>query len=979
MNIQPKFCIKVFDSAIKLKDFHMRKWFSSAFLLTIVVLFTNNTYAQYTATWALTSAKTVAVSGTQAANVIALDMVPGSTFSGGTHNTDGFACANTASWPLVATNGMHLDFPLSPNAESNLTVTGLTAGVKISGSSGSQMFSLAYQVDGAGNWVTLGSPQEAQSGGSSTITFTSLNGAFDNAHSYVIRLYVYAKASGTSSSRKAYVKNVAFTGAATTANTPLISLSTSSLANFGTLLVGATSAEQSYTISGIRLTDNVIVSVKAPFIISADNVLYDTVLSFTQTGGALASTTVYVKMSPLAADGKITSVISHRTTGGMTRTIPVEGTVLALEPTTQSSISFGEITGKSIVINLAGGNGGRRIVIARAESAVNYVPIDGVAETGVSNNFTAATDQGNGNKIVFDGTETTTTISGLIPGKTYYFASYEYNAGTNNSQNYLTDNPGLGNKTTLAVPGLSVSSASVSFGKVLYNTTSAEKSYTVSGNFLTPADGNISVTAPTGFEISLVSGSGFDTVASVPYTAGTINAVQLYVRFKPTEGIAYSGNITHAGGGADLLSVTVSGTGVLDLPNPGNYDYVVAQDGSGGYTTVQAALNAIPLNNTTWKTVFIKKGLYVERDSTTKTQDKVIILGEDRDSTIIQYSSYSGQVLNGVTLATSTCQVLYINSSDVILKNLTVHNPYTSSQAVALNVHGDRIIVDNCKLIGYQDTYYTWGYGRFYTVNSFIEGATDYIFGRGAAIFDSCEIHSISKSSSTVTAPSTDTLWKFGYVFRNCRFTAGSGVSAIDLGRPWKPYGRCVIMNCEEGAHITAVGWRIWEGNNNHLTCYFAEYKNSGPGYVPGSRISWSHQLTDAEALDYTMPNIFAKNTAVTTTGAPFFIDDWMPVEVTDVKTSSVSPALKTYNLEQNYPNPFNPSTVIKYTVPAAGNVVLKVYDILGTEVATLVNEVKPAGEYVSRFNAEHLASGLYLYTLKSGNSIQSKKMLLIK
>ena len=98
----------------------------------------------------------------------------------------------------------------------------------------------------------------------------------------------------------------------------------------------------------------------------------------------------------------------------------------------------------------------------------------------------------------------------------------------------------------------------------------------------------------------------------------------------------------------------------------------------------------------------------------------------------------------------------------------------------------------------------------------------------------------------------------------------------------------------------------------------------------------------------------------------------------TDVaETKNVKP--ETVSLKQNCPNPFNPSTVIKYQVPATGNVVLKVYDMLGKEVATLVNEVKTAGEYDCRFNAFHLASGLYIYTLKAGNTILTKKMMLLK
>ncbi len=85
------------------------------------------------------------------------------------------------------------------------------------------------------------------------------------------------------------------------------------------------------------------------------------------------------------------------------------------------------------------------------------------------------------------------------------------------------------------------------------------------------------------------------------------------------------------------------------------------------------------------------------------------------------------------------------------------------------------------------------------------------------------------------------------------------------------------------------------------------------------------------------------------------------------------------YRLEQNYPNPFNPSTKIAYELPKAGLVSMVVFDILGREVATLVNEVKPAGKYSVNFNASSLASGVYFYRITAGDFTESKKMLLIK
>ena len=106
---------------------------------------------------------------------------------------------------------------------------------------------------------------------------------------------------------------------------------------------------------------------------------------------------------------------------------------------------------------------------------------------------------------------------------------------------------------------------------------------------------------------------------------------------------------------------------------------------------------------------------------------------------------------------------------------------------------------------------------------------------------------------------------------------------------------------------------------------------------------------------------------------ASFTINSVLSVSV----TSTVQP--KNYSLEQNYPNPFNPSTTIKYSLPSNGAVSLKVYNLIGQEVATLINSYQTSGEYTVPFNASNLSSGVYFYRLESGSFNVVKKMLLIK
>jgi hypothetical protein len=85
------------------------------------------------------------------------------------------------------------------------------------------------------------------------------------------------------------------------------------------------------------------------------------------------------------------------------------------------------------------------------------------------------------------------------------------------------------------------------------------------------------------------------------------------------------------------------------------------------------------------------------------------------------------------------------------------------------------------------------------------------------------------------------------------------------------------------------------------------------------------------------------------------------------------------FALDQNYPNPFNPSTSIKYSVPESGNIRLSVFNIVGEEVAVLVNGFSQAGFFDVTFDASNLSSGIYLYKLQSANSVQTKKMMLLK
>ncbi|MGB8703708.1 MAG: pectinesterase family protein, partial [Gillisia sp.] len=104
-----------------------------------------------------------------------------------------------------------------------------------------------------------------------------------------------------------------------------------------------------------------------------------------------------------------------------------------------------------------------------------------------------------------------------------------------------------------------------------------------------------------------------------------------------------------------------------------------------------------------------------------------------------------------------------------------------------------------------------------------------------------------------------------------CKLIAGKNINEVYLGRPWRPYAKTVFINSELGDHIVAKGWNPWTGDkmfrNKENTAYYAEYKSTGEGAAPQKRVSWSHQLTSAQAAKYTVPNILKGS------------DNWNPLE----------------------------------------------------------------------------------------------------
>lgn len=286
-----------------------------------------------------------------------------------------------------------------------------------------------------------------------------------------------------------------------------------------------------------------------------------------------------------------------------------------------------------------------------------------------------------------------------------------------------------------------------------------------------------------------------------------------------------------------------------------NYDFVVAQDGSGNFTSIQKAIDACKAFPDSRITIFVKNGIYKEKLVVPSCNTRLSIIGESTAKTIITFDDYFDKINRGRN-STFYTYTLLVQANDFRLENLTVENEAGPvGQAVALHVEGDRCTFRNCRILGNQDTLYTAGkFSRQYFENCTIEGTTDFIFGEATALFEQCDIH--CKSDSYITAASTPEGKPFGFVFVKCRITADESAKKVYLGRPWRIYAKVAFLNCEMGSFICPDGWHNWSKPESEKTVVFAEYGNTGSGASTTKRVSWSVKLTENDVSEYTKERV---------------------------------------------------------------------------------------------------------------------------
>ncbi|PNI08870.1 pectin esterase [Arthrobacter sp. AFG7.2] len=304
---------------------------------------------------------------------------------------------------------------------------------------------------------------------------------------------------------------------------------------------------------------------------------------------------------------------------------------------------------------------------------------------------------------------------------------------------------------------------------------------------------------------------------------------------------------------------------------------VILEVGPGSvFQTVQAAVDAVPAGSTRRTHIRIAPGTYrgTIRVPANKPRISFIGLGERAEDVVLVHNNASGTPKPDGTgpYGTGGSASVRIDGPDFTAANLTFSNDFDEAanlemknrQAVALFLTGDRAVLRNVRCLGNQDTLLVDSpsrgvQARFFFSDSYIEGDVDFIFGRGTAVFSSCEIRSLDRGSQSnngyVSAGSLNIQIKHGYLFAGCRFVSDAAAGTVHLGRPWHPSGdvdaiaQVLVRDSWLGAHISGAPWTDMSGFS-WQEARFHELNNNGPG----SRITPARpQLDPALAGEFTL------------------------------------------------------------------------------------------------------------------------------
>jgi len=296
--------------------------------------------------------------------------------------------------------------------------------------------------------------------------------------------------------------------------------------------------------------------------------------------------------------------------------------------------------------------------------------------------------------------------------------------------------------------------------------------------------------------------------------------------------------------------------------------------GAGGYATVQAAIDAAPgaSSSRRWQ-IRIAPGTHREIVNVPRGKGPLALIGDDPTTTRITFDRKATDVgADGQAIGTFRSATMFVEGDDVLIENLTIENGAGPvGQAVALRVEGDRVVIRNARLLGWQDTLLL-NRGRQYLEDTFIAGHVDFVFGGATAYFSRCHLH--AWRDGYLTAASTPADQPFGFVFVDGIVTGEPEVKTY-LGRPGRDFAQTTFVRTVMGAAVVGAGWHNWDQPAREKTARYAEFGSSGPGALNlASRVAWSRRLTAEEA---------ARLTPATVLGGS---DNWNPLAIPTTKST---------------------------------------------------------------------------------------------
>ena len=797
---------------------------------------------------------------------------------------------------------------------------------------------------------------------------------------FYVRIYPWYTTSKTGKGKYVITNSVAISG--TTVPSTYILVLPASLNGFIQEKAAIPSSTQTYLLSGKNLMDSVTVYPPPNFEISADNgsiwissgdSLRLPVLDGDIVGQPLAIA-VHLKAD---SSGEYSGTIEHKSDGATTTSLNVSGAFLANEPTVASVISADSVTGKTATLSFSGGNGMRRVITIRPGTEITWLPEDGKPVNGVSAIFTEAIDQGDGTRIVYDGEDTSVTVSGLTSNTTYTTAVFEYNFATGNTLNYLTAQYSSFTLTTAIVPELSVSPTVLNFARVLISH-KLIRSYTLTGNHLTAND-SIRLIAPSGFDLSLAPDTGFVPLLSIASTTLSFDTT-VYVRFTPTEPHTYSGFIIHTFGN-DTVTLAVSGRGTYSLaPTAEPVGFAALGGGTSGGQGGDSVI--VTTAEHFYELMHARENkstapLIVHISGTLSGYSSKIAIKRTANISIVGLDSDAG--LNGFGIKIVEC-------SNIIVHNLTFADCHVDEK--------DALEIDNCQNVWVDHCTFTDSPASDPSGSNH-DGLLDIKNGsRNITVSynyftnhrQTCLLgHTDSQPSDTVMTVTYYRNWFDGTYSRHPRVRFARAHVINNLYTNIGSYG--IGVTCDAQILVEANYFEntptpilISQVNDPNRTLsgdpagYVKALDNLtiNSGAIVENLSNYHFDPNDYYSYDVAPINI-VKTLVMENAGAGRLDTNQSVTRRTDI------PSPNRFQLLPNYPNPFNAVTTIGFQIQVAGKVSLKAYDLIGREVATIFAGEKPAGYYRFTFDANDLPSGIYLYQLKSGNFRQTRKMTILK